>query len=169
MRSTAAVVRFRTVGLLRSGWLALHLFLGILRRCRDITGCTVHRAGRCVLIGGRAGGGTGGLTGISGGRSRTCVVCARGFSGHVAGTGLGGAGAKSHHGAAGENDLFRVHLPLLYSFPVIGCAFGAPRRMSNQHTNREFPSGENSYDIMCAADDLALHQGSDRANGETAV
>jgi hypothetical protein len=35
----------------------------------------------------------------------------RGFAGGVAGAGLSGADAQSQYGAAGENELFRVHLP----------------------------------------------------------
>ena len=112
------LVRLDPLGLLRRGRLTLHLFLHILRRRRNIAGCSIHCAGwRMLLISRRAccrlaaanrcGTGT-----------RILQACS---SAGVAGTCHCGANTQDDDGATRENDSFHVHLLLL-------CSRHAPRR-----------------------------------------
>src|SRR6266513_2891010 len=106
------LVRLDPLGLLRRSRLTLHLLLHILRRRRNIAGCSIHCAGwRMLLISRRAccrlaaanrcGTGT-----------RILQACS---SAGVAGTCHCGANTQDDDGATRENDSFHVHLLLLCS------------------------------------------------------
>ena len=113
--STVFIGRLRgglgTLSLLRRRRLALHLFLGILRRRCDVSGCTIHRAGRRMLINFSAGSRR--LSGITRSGSGTCILCARGLAHGVARAGLRGGSTQNQDSAACEKESFRVHLLLL--------------------------------------------------------
>jgi len=113
--STVFIGRLRrglgTLSLLHRRRLALHLFLDILRRRCDVSSCTIHRAGRRMLIDFSAGSRR--VSGITRSGSGTCILCARGLANGVARAGLRGGSTHKQHSAACEKELFRVHLLLL--------------------------------------------------------
>ena len=107
--STVLVSRRRgwlgTPGLLRRRRLTLHLFLRVLRRSCGVTGGTVHRAGRRMLIGTRSCLSIRRRTAYR--RSGTCILrCTAG----IARAGQRGAGTQDENGTRRENESFCSHV-----------------------------------------------------------
>src|SRR5258705_3460867 len=106
--STVFIGRLRgglgTLSLLRRRRLALHLFLGILRRRCCVSSCTIHRAGGRMLINFSAGSHR--LSGITRSGSGTCILCARGLANGVARASLRGGSTQNQDSAATRRNRF---------------------------------------------------------------
>jgi hypothetical protein len=109
------------LGLLCSGWLSLHLLLGILSGAWSAGSRTVHGVGRWMLGGIRRSGGCR-LARISHRGTRPCIPHLRGLADGVAGAGLRGANTQRQYRTASETELFHSHLPLLGFSPFHGTA-----------------------------------------------
>ena len=143
--STVFIGRLRgglgTLSLLRRRRLALHLFLGILRRRCCVSSCTIHRAGGRMLINFSAGSHR--LSGITRSGSGTCILCARGLANGVARAGLRGGSTQNQDSAACEKESFRVHLLLLgFRRWNEGAPSADPGQTRNGPERRKFRTGK---------------------------
>jgi hypothetical protein len=130
-----------TPSLLRRRRLALHLFLDILRRRCDVSSCTIHRAGRRMLINFSAGSRR--LSSITRSGSGTCILCARGLANGVARAGPRGGSTQNQDSAACEKQSFRVHLLLLGSRRWNeGAPSADPAQTRNGPVRRKFRAGK---------------------------